>query len=503
MIRLNVNGKQHDIDVEPDTPLLWAFRENVGLPEQNTVAASRNAAPAPCISTAWPMRSCSLPVSEAVDKNIITIEGLAQNSNRIRCSRPGLKLDVPQCGYCQSGMIMAAAALLKDKPKPTDADIDEAITNICRCGTYNRVRAGDPRRSDQGVREDDHELSCRRSIAAPFSPAPLPLAGSAVGFNIPFADEAPPQTALPPEINAWVVIKPDDTVVIRIARVEMGQGTLTGLAQLVAEELECDWSKVTTEYPTPGANLARNRIWGNFQTARQPGHPPVAEVCPRRRRRRAHHADPGGGQRVEGAGLRMHGRQGRHHAQGRPAARRPTARSPTPPASCEVPKEPALKDPKDWKIAGKPVKRLDTPDKVTGKQVYGIDITPARHAQRRDQAISGDRRQGEELRRRQGRGHEGRQEGRARRRQRCRRRGRHLVARQDRPRRAADRLGRRRSAKVSSADDRRDAEGGPRRPSRPSSATSRATPKRRSLLPPRRSRRSTPSVPEPRAAWSR
>src|SRR5262245_61189940 len=90
-------------------------------------------------------------------------------------------------------------------------------------------------------------------------------AGLSLGFHIPFGDEAQAQTATP-EVNAWVVIKPDDTVVIRIARSEMGQGTRTGLAQLVAEELQCDWSKVTTEYPTPGQNVARNRVWLNFST---------------------------------------------------------------------------------------------------------------------------------------------------------------------------------------------------------------------------------------------
>ena len=84
--------------------------------------------------------------------------------------------------------------------------------------------------------------------------------GLTLGFTIPFADEASAQ-GLPPEVNAWVVVKPDDTVVIRIARIEMGQGTLTGLAQLVAEELNCDWSKVDWEYPTPGENLKRNRVW--------------------------------------------------------------------------------------------------------------------------------------------------------------------------------------------------------------------------------------------------
>src|SRR3989304_8305971 len=94
-------------------------------------------------------------------------------------------------------------------------------------------------------------------------------AGFSLGFNIPVGGEAAAQTAAP-EVNAWVVIKPDDTVVIRIARSEMGQGTLTGLAQLVAEELECDWSKGTTEYPTPGANLARTRVWRGFLTPRTP-----------------------------------------------------------------------------------------------------------------------------------------------------------------------------------------------------------------------------------------
>ncbi|MEP6824099.1 MAG: molybdopterin cofactor-binding domain-containing protein, partial [Ramlibacter sp.] len=91
-------------------------------------------------------------------------------------------------------------------------------------------------------------------------------AGLVLAFHIPLAGEAAAQGAAAPEVNAWVVVRPDDTVLIRIARSEMGQGTLTGLAQLVAEELDCDWSRVTTEYPTPGQNLARNRVWGSFST---------------------------------------------------------------------------------------------------------------------------------------------------------------------------------------------------------------------------------------------
>src|SRR5688572_8251501 len=106
------------------------------------------------------------------------------------------------------------------------------------------------------------DLSRRKFIAGSAAAA----GGFSFGFHVPFATDAAAQGA-PPEINAWVVVKPDDTVVVRVARVEMGQGSLTGLAQLVAEELDCDWSKVTTEYPTPGQNVARNRVWGDFQTA--------------------------------------------------------------------------------------------------------------------------------------------------------------------------------------------------------------------------------------------
>ena len=198
-------------------------------------------------------------------------------------------------------------------------------------------------------------------------------AGLSVGFNIPFADEAAAQTALPPEVNAWVVIKPDDTVVIRIARVEMGQGTLTGLAQLVAEELECDWSKVTTEYPTPGANLARNRIWQNFQTAGSQGirqsQKYVREGGAAARmmliQAAANEWKVPASECTVDKGVITHKASGRTTTYGKVADAA---------GKLEAPKEPALKDPKDWKIAGKRVPRLDTPDKVTGKQVYSLDI---------------------------------------------------------------------------------------------------------------------------------
>ncbi|HWM47718.1 MAG TPA: (2Fe-2S)-binding protein [Xanthobacteraceae bacterium] len=142
MIRLIVNGKPHDIDVEPDTPLLWAIRENVGLTGTKYGCGIAQCGACTVHIDGVATRSCGMPVGDAAGKQITTIEGLAQNGTLHPVQQAWLDGDVPQCGYCQSGMMMAVAALLKENPKPTDADIDAAISNICRCGTYLRVRAG-------------------------------------------------------------------------------------------------------------------------------------------------------------------------------------------------------------------------------------------------------------------------------------------------------------------------------------------------------------------------
>ena len=139
---LTVNGQSYEVDVEPDTPLLWAIRENVGLTGTKYGCGIAQCGACTVDIEGMAVRSCSLPASEAVGKSITTIEGLAQNGNLHPVQQAWLDLDVPQCGYCQSGLIMAVAGLLKEKPHPTDADIDATITNICRCGTYQRVRAG-------------------------------------------------------------------------------------------------------------------------------------------------------------------------------------------------------------------------------------------------------------------------------------------------------------------------------------------------------------------------
>jgi isoquinoline 1-oxidoreductase beta subunit len=196
--------------------------------------------------------------------------------------------------------------------------------------------------------------------------------GLVVGFHLPRLASAATQLGSP-EVNAWVVVKPDDTVVIRIARSEMGQGTLTGLAQLVAEELDCDWSRVTTEYPTPAQNLARKRVWGNFSTGGSRGIRESNEYV-----------------RKGGATARLmlvqaaanewkvpatecraassvitHLPSGRSTSYGKVAG---VAGQLTPPA------EVTLKDTKDWKIAGKPLKRLDTAAKLDGSHIYASDL---------------------------------------------------------------------------------------------------------------------------------
>lgn len=210
-------------------------------------------------------------------------------------------------------------------------------------------------------------LSRRRFLASGAS------AGLIVGFHIPFAGTAAAQDAASPEINAWVVVRPDDTVVIRIARSEMGQGSLTGLAQLVAEELECNWAKVTTEYPTPGQNLARNRAWGNFSTGGSRGiresHDYVRKGGATARmmlvQAAADEWKVPAAECTAASSVITHTPSGRKTTYGKVAIAAAKVAAPT---------EVKLKDPKDWKLVGKRLARLDTMDKVTGKQVYGADL---------------------------------------------------------------------------------------------------------------------------------
>jgi isoquinoline 1-oxidoreductase subunit beta len=197
--------------------------------------------------------------------------------------------------------------------------------------------------------------------------------GLSLGLQLPFGPDVVRAADGSPEVNAWVVIRPDDTVVIRIARSEMGQGSLTGLAQLVAEELECDWSKVTTEYPTPGQNVARKRVWGDY-----------ASTGSRSIRESHQYVRQGGAAaremlkqaaanewKVPVSEVSAENSVITHKASNRTTTYGKVAEAA---AKLEPPKDVPLKDPKDWKIVGKPIKRLDTADKVNGKQQYSMDF---------------------------------------------------------------------------------------------------------------------------------
>lgn len=200
-------------------------------------------------------------------------------------------------------------------------------------------------------------------------------AGLVVAFHIPFAAEALAQgaTSPTPEINAWVVVKPDDTIVVRIARSEMGQGTLTGLAQLVVEELDGDWSRVTTEYPTPGENLARKRAWGSYSTGGSRGIRDSNEYVRKggasaRMMLLQAAADEWKvpvGECTAASSIITHTPTGRKTSFGKVASAA---------GKLAVPTEIKLKDPKDWKLAGKRMARLDTVNKTTGAQIYGMDL---------------------------------------------------------------------------------------------------------------------------------
>jgi isoquinoline 1-oxidoreductase alpha subunit len=140
MLRLTINGHAQQVDVDPDTPLLWVLRDTLGLTGTKYGCGIAQCGACTVHIDGVATRSCSMPVSAVGAKNITTIEGLAANGTLHKVQQAWIDNDVPQCGYCQSGMIMAVAALLNDNPKPSDADIDSTITNICRCGTYQQVR---------------------------------------------------------------------------------------------------------------------------------------------------------------------------------------------------------------------------------------------------------------------------------------------------------------------------------------------------------------------------
>jgi isoquinoline 1-oxidoreductase alpha subunit len=201
MTTLNVNGKVHSVDVEPDTPLLWVLREQLGLTGTKYGCGVAQCGACTVLIDGVPTRTCLRPVSTVkASEKVVTIEGLSpQGSHPLQ--KAWIALDVPQCGFCQSGMIMAAAALLADKPHPTDAEIDAAMTNICRCGTYNRVRAA-IKVAAQGEMPSAPAFRFNTATGARHEREPLAATisryicrrgGLVVGFHVPFAGAAASQ----------------------------------------------------------------------------------------------------------------------------------------------------------------------------------------------------------------------------------------------------------------------------------------------------------------------
>ncbi len=148
MFSLDINNTKYDVDVEPHTPLLWVLRDTLNLTGTKFGCGIAQCGACTVLLNGEARRTCIFPVSQAVGRKIETIEGLSENNDH-PLQKAWIAEDVPQCGYCQSGQIMAAAALLKQKPRPNDADIDQAMTNICRCGTYPRIRRAIKRATGQ------------------------------------------------------------------------------------------------------------------------------------------------------------------------------------------------------------------------------------------------------------------------------------------------------------------------------------------------------------------
>ncbi|WP_353237386.1 (2Fe-2S)-binding protein [Limnohabitans sp.] len=151
-MKLNVNGKSHTLDVEPEMPLLWALRDELNIKGPKFGCGVAQCGSCTVLLNGEPVRSCVYPVSASAGQKVITIEGLADKGRLHAVQQAWIDHQVPQCGYCQGGQMLAAVALLKKKPKPTDEDIDAAMTNICRCGTYARIRTAIHAAAKKGTR---------------------------------------------------------------------------------------------------------------------------------------------------------------------------------------------------------------------------------------------------------------------------------------------------------------------------------------------------------------
>ena len=322
MAKLNINGRIRDVQVEADTPLLWVIREQVGLTGTKYGCGVAQCGACSVHINGEVVRSCSIPVGER------------QGHRQDRHHRGPVGHQLASRAEGLGGARRAAVRLL---PVGADHGGGGAAEEEAEADRRGHRRGDDqhlplrhlsahPRGGAHGGRHRRRPDMKRPSSDVPNLSRRKFIVGSAAaggGLGSAFAfpsgsDAAEAQGAADAgtEVNAWVVVRPDDTCVIRIARSEMGQGTLTGLAQLVAEELECDWKKVDHRVDHAGPEPRPQARLGRDGHRRQPRHPHLAGLRPPRRRGRAHDAAAGGGRPVEGAGRRAHRGRRRHHARG-------------------------------------------------------------------------------------------------------------------------------------------------------------------------------------------
>jgi isoquinoline 1-oxidoreductase beta subunit len=338
---LTVNGEPHTFEADADTPLLWALRDRLRLTGTKYGCGVGLCGICTVLIDGEPNHACMVTLSKAAGKSVLTVEGLALNHPAL--VQAWIAEQVPQCGYCQGGQLMAAAALLARNPRPDESEIDAALSGVlCRCGTYPRIRRAVQR-------------AAAGNLAAGIFPAALPPAPDA-GISL----------------NDFIRVHADSSITLMINHSEMGQGALSNLAVLVAEELELPPARVRTEF-APADTRYKNPLWGEQFTG---GSSSVrGEWQPLRQ-----HAAAAREQLIEAAALRWQVKPDSCRAEDGgvrhvPSGRRLDYGALAAAAARRTPRmHVRLKQPGEFRLIGTPVARLDIPDMVAGRTLYGIDI---------------------------------------------------------------------------------------------------------------------------------
>jgi len=355
---LDVNGTRYHVEAAPDTPLLWVLRDTLGLKGAKYGCGVGACGICTVLADGKPLRSCVASVASAAGRAITTIEGLAADPQH-PLLQAWIDEQVPQCGYCQPGQIMAAAVLLATRPAPSRAEIDAAMSGVlCRCGTYQRIR----------------RAIARAAQAAPRAPGTYPLAAEprlpAPRVLVPATAESPSQgdAALGP----WLRIGKSGAITVLVDRSEMGQGITTGLAMLVAEELDVALDRVRVEF-APAARAFYNPLIGEQMTggstgvraAWQPLRKSAAEARARLVGAAAQSWRVAPAECTTRDGTVVHAASGRAIGYGALAEQA---------AALPAPGAPKLRPPAEFRIIGKPTPRIELPDMVYGRAPYGLDL---------------------------------------------------------------------------------------------------------------------------------